>query len=101
MKIPGTGNYTKLTETAWTRPAPTHTAASQKSASQRFDSIMLSTAETRRTDFQRELESRLTQEVRCATSSGEVQRLREQIQSGSYRVDAMEIARKMLLVGVI
>ncbi len=99
MKIPATGNYTKLTETAWAGCAPAHKANVQKNAGQRFDSILISTADASRNDaVQMRLRGQLVQEVRCATSSGEVQKVREQIESGAYRVEPAEIARKMLLI---
>ena len=64
----------------------------------RFDSIMLS-GEGRRSSFEMELRGKISQEVRTATSSGQVAALREQVQSGNYHVDARELAKKMLLIG--
>ncbi len=99
MKIPATGNYTKLTETAWVGCAPAHKSAAQKSAGQRFDSILISTADAARGNaVQMRLRGQLVQEVRAATTSGDVQKVREQIENGSYHVEPAEIARKMLLI---
>ena len=76
------------------------TAKSRKSgASRRFDSITLSGGEGARGSFEMELRSRISQEVRTATSSGQIAALREQVQNGTYQVDVREIAKKMLLVG--
>lgn len=73
---------------------------SQKSgANRRFDSITLSGGDGTHSSFEMELRSRISQEVRTATSSGQVAALREQVQSGTYQVDPREIAKKMLLVG--
>ena len=47
-----------------------------------------------------ELRSKISQEVRTATSSGMISELRQQIQGGTYRVDPSAIAQKMLLLGV-
>ncbi len=65
----------------------------------RFDSVMLSTTEGARGAREMELRGRISQEVRTATSSGQVAALREQVRNGTYQVDAREIAKKMLLLG--
>jgi len=67
--------------------------------SRRFDSVMLSTAEGTRSTYEMDLRGKLSQEVRTATSSGQVAALREQVRSGTYQVDARELAKKMLLLG--
>ena len=68
-------------------------------ASRRFDSITLSGGDGTRSSFEMELRSRISQEVRTATSSGQIAALREQVQNGTYQVDTREIAKKMLLIG--
>lgn len=65
----------------------------------RFDSVMLSGGDGKRSSFEMELRGKIAREVRTATSSGQVAALREQVQSGSYQVDARELAKKMLLMG--
>lgn len=67
-------------------------------ASRRFDSITLSDGSTRGS-YEMELRGKISQEVRTATSSGQIAALREQVQNGTYQVDAREIAKKMLLLG--
>ncbi len=67
--------------------------------SRRFDSIMLSTSDSVRSNYAMELRGKISREVRTATSSGQVAALREQVQSGAYQADAREIAKKMLLMG--
>ena len=64
----------------------------------RFDSITLSGAGGARSSFEMELRGKISQEVRTATSSGQIAALREQVQNGTYKVDARETSRKMLLV---
>ena len=66
--------------------------------SRRFDSVTLSDSNTRGS-YEMELRGKISQEVRTATSSGQIAALREQVQNGTYQVDAREIARKMLLLG--
>ncbi len=108
MIISATGNYNKLQETAWPRSAQTYSAeahpakAAATGSAQRFDEILISSAETAAHGMDtRSLTSRLANEVRTATSSSDVAKLREQVQSGTYEVEPMEIARKMLLLGVV
>ena len=67
-------------------------------SNRRFDSVTLSEGGVRGS-FEMELRGRLSQEVRTATSSGQVAALREQVKNGTYQVDAREIAKKMLLLG--
>ena len=68
-------------------------------ASRRFDSITLSNSDGAHSSFEMELRGKLSQEVRTATSSGQVAALREQVQNGTYQVDTRAIAKKMLLMG--
>lgn len=64
-----------------------------------FDQVSISQSPMGQSKFHRELTSRLVQEVRTANSTGNIQRIREDIQSGSYQIDPAEIAAKMLLGG--
>ena len=68
-------------------------------AVRRFDSVTISGEKNRRSSFEMDLRKKLTQEVRTATSSGQVAALRDEIQAGAYRIDAGAIAGKMLLLG--
>ena len=65
-----------------------------------YDSVTLS-APSQGSRFHMGLVSRLSQEVRTATTTGTVNALREQVQAGTYKVDAGAIARKMLLLGEV
>ena len=65
----------------------------------KFDSVTLS-ASGQDNRFMG-LVSKLSQEVRTATTTGTVNALREQVQAGTYKVDAGAIARKMLLLGEV
>ena len=66
----------------------------------KYDSVTLSTP-SRDSRFHMGLVSRVSQEVRTATTTGTVNALREQVQAGTYKVDAGAIARKMLLLGEV
>ena len=70
-------------------------------AGRRFDSITLSGSDSARGSFEMELRGRISQEVRTATSSGQIAALREQVRNGTYQVDPRAIARKMLLVEAV
>ena len=80
------------------RPYPVQTRTEEKiDAARRFDSVSIET--DRRGNFELELRGKLKQEVRAATSSGQVAALRAQVHDGSYQADPAAIARKMLLIG--
>ena len=102
MRIPG-ANITAAESVGRVYQGQAGSAAkTQRSgASRRFDSIMLTGGDGTRGNFEMELRGKISQEVRTATSSGQVAALREQVQSGTYQVDARETARKMLLMGAI
>ena len=64
----------------------------------RFDQLALSQEPDGEIRFRMDLVSRLSREVRTATTTGEIQALRQQVQSGSYQPDATDIAARMLLM---
>ncbi len=64
-----------------------------------FDQVNISGASSGESRFQKELAARLVQEVRTATTTGDIQQLHEQVASGAYRLDASSIASAMLLGG--
>lgn len=67
---------------------------------EKFDQVTLSAREGE-DSYKIELQSKLSQEVRTATTTGTLAALREQVQSGAYQVDADSIAKKMLLLGEV
>lgn len=99
MKISG-ANISATEAAARVYQAQTGGAAKLKrgGADRRFDSITLSGGDGVRSSFEMELRGKISQEVRTATSSGQVAALREQVQSGTYEVDTRAIAQKMLLM---
>jgi negative regulator of flagellin synthesis FlgM len=64
-------------------------------ASPKYDSVTLS-SQTEESRFRKELVSRLSGEVRTATSTGDIQRLRQAVAEGSYTPDPMVIAGRIL-----
>ena len=95
--------------TAITKPAelqrtyqPTQTASAQTqkpALSRRFDSVTIS-GENSRT-FAMEARRTLANEIRAAASSVSVSAVRDDVRTGAYRPDSMEIARNMLLFGEV
>ena len=82
------------------RTVSTMTADRQKVGDGRFDSISLSAAAEPASspDF-RKLVASVSQQVRTYNTTGRVQELRSQVQSGQYQVSPSEIAARMLLLG--
>jgi negative regulator of flagellin synthesis FlgM len=61
----------------------------------KYDSVTLS-SQTEESRFHQEMVSRLSKEVRTATSTGDIQRLRKEVAEGTYEPDPMRIAAKIL-----
>ena len=81
------------------QPPQTSAAQPQKPASysRRFDSVTISGESGRA--FAMEARSRISNEVRTATSTASVAAVREEIRQGTYPLDSTAIARNMLLWG--
>ena len=63
-----------------------------------YDSMTLSAAPAGQSRFQLELVSRLSQDVRTAVTTGDIQALRAAVSSGQYAPDPAAIARRMLFI---
>lgn len=63
-----------------------------------YDRFQQTTPLSEKDQFQMELVSRITQEIRTAVTTGDIQELRGQIRKGEYEPDAAEIAARMLLM---
>ena len=64
----------------------------------KYDSVTLSTP-SQDSRFHMGLVSRVSQEVRTATSTGDIAALRRQVASGEYTPDPMAIAARILFLG--
>lgn len=83
------------------KPRAYGSAASRSSQpAEKFDQVTLSAHEGE-DPIKMELQSKLYQEVRTATTTGALSSLRQQVQSGQYQVDARSIAKKLLLLGEV
>ncbi|MCI9543648.1 flagellar biosynthesis anti-sigma factor FlgM [Acutalibacter muris] len=69
-------------------------------SAEKFDQVTLSTREGE-DPMKMELQGKLSQEVRTATTTGTLNALRQEVQSGRYQVDARSIAKKLLLMGEV
>lgn len=78
--------------------APRRGAAAQSAAGHKYDSASFSHVPEGRGAFQMQLVGRLSQEVRTATTTGDIQALRQQVSSGEYTPDPMAIAGRMLFL---
>ena len=66
--------------------------------SSNYDSVTLS-APSQGSRFHMGLVSRLSQEVRTSTTTGDIAALRQQVASGTYTPDPMAIAARILFLG--
>ena len=64
----------------------------------KYDSVTLSTP-SQDSRFHMGLVSRVSQEVRTATTTGDIAALRQQVASGEYTPDPMAIAARILFLG--
>ena len=80
---------------------PNHTereSSIQVSHTPQYDSITLSCKTEGVSRFHQEMVSRLSQEVRTAHTTGDIQRLKQQVASGQYVPEPMAIAGRMLFL---
>ncbi len=82
------------------RPHGAPASAQPSGAGEKFDKVTLSAREGE-DPYKLELQGRLSQEVRTATTTGALAALREQVQSGEYQISAESIAEKLLLLGEV
>ena len=68
-------------------------------SSNKYDSVTLTDLPTRESRFRMELVGRMTQDVRTATTTGDIHALRQQVSSGQYTPDPMAIAARILFLG--
>lgn len=77
--------------------APRRGAAAQSAVGHKYDSASFSHV-PEESAFQMQLVGRMAQDVRTATTTGDIQALRQQVSSGAYTPDPMAIAGRMLLL---
>lgn len=80
---------------------PNHTekdSGAQSAHPPQYDSITFSCKAEGASRFHQEMVSRLAQEVRTAHTTGDIQRLKQQVASGQYVPDPVNIANRMLFL---
>ena len=75
-------------------PAP----AAATAAAPNYDSSSFAPVTDEQSRFHMELVSRLSQEVRTATTTGKIQELRQAVLNNEYVPDPSEIAKRILLL---
>lgn len=78
--------------------APKRSEAFQSRVGRSYDSATFSYALAEGNAFQMNLVSHLSQEVRTATTTGDIQALRQSVASGEYTPDPIAIAGKILFL---
>jgi len=73
-------------------------AKSGKTENIKYDSVSFSSQKGEDRTFM-DMVSRMSYEVRTATTNGDVQALRQQVSAGEYAPDAYNIAARMLMLG--
>ena len=92
----GSGAISSVGRTKAYYPAQKRGAPTQPAAGHNYDSADFSAPAGRRS-FKMEVVSRLSREVRTATTTGDIQELRRSVSAGEYVPDPMAIAGRMLL----
>ena len=73
-------------------------AAALTTVEHNYDAAAFSPRPAGKSGFQMELVSRLSHEVRTATTTGDIQELRRAVSAGEYAPDPMAIAGRMMLL---
>ena len=93
----GSGAISSVSRAKAYYPAQRRGALPQIASGRNYDSVDLSAPAGRRS-FQMELVGRLSQEVRTANTTGDIQELRQKVAAGEYHPDPMAIAGRMLFM---
>lgn len=98
MLVSRPGSYSPIKQLDTKPVGTTHTDRSP-APDARFDSLSLSDGayETDSVSF-RQLVSSLSQQVRTCNTTGKIQQLHSQVQSGQYTISPADIAARMLLL---
>lgn len=95
----GSGSISPLGPSAAYYTTPDRDSHSHIAHNPQYDSISISPTPTGDGRFYKEVVSRLSREVRTATTTGDIQALRQQVANGQYVPDPMAIAARILFLG--
>ena len=99
LKTPGSGgiNAYNRVKKAY-HSVPYHGSTTNTSVTPSYDSSSLSTVADAASRAQLDAVSRISNDVRTATTTGRIQELRQAVSSGNYQTDPVEIAKRMMLL---
>ncbi len=100
MKITGNNTLGAISSAGKAKPVAT---AKQTREAVQFDQVSFSSmSKLEGSDrTQQEVAAKLSHEVRTHNTTSKIAELREQVQSGTYQMDARETASRMLLMGAV
>lgn len=99
MKIAGNNNLGAMAQVGMAKAV---SAEKKIQATGQFDQINFSQSKLEGSDrIQQEVASKISHEVRTHNTTSKIAELREQVQSGTYQMDARETASRMLLMGAV
>lgn len=93
----GTGGVGPVNRAKAYYPVSRRSGTQKTSGSQKRDTFSAESV-SRSDSFHRSLVGRLSQEVRAATTTGDIQELRRSVAAGEYQPDPMSIARSILFM---
>ena len=96
MLITGTEGFLPIQKNSAARPAASAGGRRTRSRDGRYDNVAVSSAQDG-CSF-RELAASLSHQVRTHNTTGKIQELRRQVQSGEYQIEPRETAARMLLL---
>ncbi len=95
----GSGMISSLGSAQVYHPASEREVSAHTLQGHRYDCITLSSAPTGDSRVHMELVSRLSNEVRTTTTTGDIQALKTQLSTGQYQPDPMAIAARIMFLG--
>jgi|GEM_PF-2431875 len=95
--LPNGGASTPISKPVSYKAPVRDTANQAQSPENYFDQVSIKRDASATDRFRREWVSRLVNEVRTSHTANDLQRIKSEVQNGTYQPDAKEIAAKMLL----
>lgn len=84
---------------AYPQTAPVQAEGQRKEIDRNFDQVVISASESADKTSMMNIKSKVYNGMRTAVTTGKIAEIRAQIETGEYRIDSSEIARRMLLTG--
>lgn len=95
----GVGSFSPLGAAKQVVPSHDRDVYAHHTQNPNYDSVSISHAPTGESRFQKEVVSRLSQEIRTSTTIRDIQALRQEVASGNYKPDPAAIAARILFLG--